>query len=105
MPTDVSAVIHSANYKPFRVDIFGRASQRYRSSPKGNRQVERAITADLLMIGVAREVVAMQPLGFLKSLDAPYVGTETLAKMDAHWKELKDERNSWSKGYEEDLYG
>jgi hypothetical protein len=67
-------------------------------------RVERAITDDLLMIGVAREVVAMEPLGFLKSLDAPYVGKETLAKMDAHWKELKDERNSWSKGYEGDLY-
>jgi hypothetical protein len=67
-------------------------------------QVERAITDDILMMGVAREVVAMQPLGFLKSLDAPYVDSGTLSKMDAHWDTLKNERNGWSKGYESDLY-
>jgi hypothetical protein len=67
-------------------------------------RVERAITDDILYIGVTREVVAMQPLGFLHGLDATYVTTEMIAKMDAHWDELKAERNSWSKGYENDLY-
>jgi hypothetical protein len=67
-------------------------------------RVERAITDDILFIGVARAVVGMQPLGFLKGLDAPYVTTETIAKMDAHWDELEAERNTWSKGYESDLY-
>ena len=67
-------------------------------------RVERAITDDVLFIGVAREVVAMQPLGALNALDAPYVTTEMIAKMDAHWDELKAERNSWSEGYENDLY-
>jgi hypothetical protein len=67
-------------------------------------RVERAITDDILFIQVGREVVAMQPLGFLNALDAPYVTTETIAKMDAHWDELKAERNTWSKGYEDDLY-
>lgn len=67
-------------------------------------RVERAITDDVLFIGVARDVVGMQPLGFLKGLDAPYVSTETIAKMDAHWDELEAERNTWSKGYENDLY-
>ena len=55
------------------------------------------------MMGVARDVVAMPPLGFLKSLDTPYVATEMLAKMDAHWDELKVERNNWGKDYEGDL--
>jgi hypothetical protein len=67
-------------------------------------RVERAITDDILFIGVAREVVAMQPLGFLHGLDAPYVTTEMIAKMNTHWDELKAERNTWSKGYEDDLY-
>lgn len=67
-------------------------------------RVERAITDDILFIGVAREVVAMQPLGFLNGTDAPYVNTETIAKMDAHWDELKAERNTWGKDYENDLY-
>ncbi len=56
------------------------------------------------MLGIARAVVAMQPLGFLTFLDTPYVETKTIAKMDAHWDELEAERNSWSKGYESDLY-
>jgi hypothetical protein len=67
-------------------------------------RVERAITDDILFIGVAREVVASEPLGFLNRLDSPYVTTEMIAKMDAHWDELKAERNTWSKGYENDLY-
>jgi len=67
-------------------------------------RVERAITDDILFIGVAREAVASEPLGFLNRLYAPYVTTEMIAKMDAHWDELKAERNTWSKGYENDLY-
>jgi len=67
-------------------------------------RVERAITDDILFIGVAREVVAMQPLGFLSALDEPYVTAETIAKMDAHWDELKAERETWSQGYDSDLY-
>ena len=67
-------------------------------------RVERAITDDILFIGVARDVAAMEPLGFLNALDAPYVTTQMIAKMDAHWDELKAERNTWSKGYENDLY-
>ncbi len=67
-------------------------------------RVERTITDDILFRGIARDVVAMQPLGFLSSLDAPYVTSEAVAKMDAHWDELASERNSWSNGYECDLY-
>lgn len=67
-------------------------------------RVERAITDDILFTGVARDVVPMQPLGFLNGLDSPYVTTESIAKMDAHWDELEVERNTWSKGYEADLY-
>jgi hypothetical protein len=67
-------------------------------------RVERAITDDILYIGVSRQVVAMQPLGFLHGLDAPYVPTEMIAKMNAHWDELEAERNTWSRGYEDDLY-
>lgn len=67
-------------------------------------RVERAVTDDILFIGVGRDVVPLQPLGFLNGLDAPYVATETIAKMDANWDELEAERNTWSKGYENDLY-
>ena len=85
-------------------ELFGSAPERYRTAQKAIVQVERAITDDILMLGIAREVVAMQPLGFLKFLHTPYVTAETLAKMDAHWGALKAERNSWSKGYEAALY-
>lgn len=67
-------------------------------------RVERAITDDILFIGVSREVVAMQPLGFLQGLDAPYVTAEMFAQMDALWNELKTDRNTWRGGYESDLY-
>jgi hypothetical protein len=67
-------------------------------------RVERAITDDILFIGVAREVVAMLPLGIFNALDAPYATAESIAKMNAHWDELEAERNTWSKGYESDLY-
>jgi hypothetical protein len=67
-------------------------------------RVERAITDDILFIGVGREVVAMRPLGFLNALDKVYVTSEMIPKMDEHWKQLKAERNSWSKGYEDELY-
>jgi hypothetical protein len=67
-------------------------------------RVERAITDDLLTMGVARNVVAMQPLGFLNGLDAPYVTPETITEMDKHWDALEAERNTWSHGYENELY-
>jgi hypothetical protein len=67
-------------------------------------RVERAITDDILAIGVGRDVVPLQPLGLLHALDAPYVTMESIKKMNAHWDELETERNTWSKGYENDLY-
>lgn len=67
-------------------------------------RVERAITDDILFIGTSREVVALQPLGFLNGLDAPYVTAEMIGKMDTHWDELKAVRNTWREGYESDLY-
>lgn len=67
-------------------------------------RVERFITDDILLMGVARDVVAMEPLGFLSMLDGPYVAPETIAKMRAHWDELTTERNSWANGYRDDLY-
>jgi hypothetical protein len=66
--------------------------------------VERAITDDILCIGVAREVVAMAPLGFLKGLDAVYAPTDAIADMEAYWEELKKDRNRWKDSYEAELY-
>ena len=67
-------------------------------------KVERAITDDILHIGIAREVVAMPPLGFLKGLDAVYVPKEAIDEMDAHWDELKKDRDKWGDAYEAELY-
>jgi hypothetical protein len=67
-------------------------------------KVERAITDDILCIGIAREVVAMPPLGFLKGLDVAYVPKEAIAEMDAHWDELKKDRNKWKDTYDAELY-
>jgi hypothetical protein len=66
--------------------------------------VERAITDDILYIGIAREVVPMTPLGFLKGLDKMYVPSEEITKMDAHWDELKEDRDKWKHSYEKTLY-
>jgi hypothetical protein len=66
--------------------------------------VERAITDDILYIGESRDVVAMQPLGFLKGLDAVYVPKEAIAEMDAHWDELEKDRNKWRNAYKAELY-
>lgn len=67
-------------------------------------RVERAITDDILFMGVMRDVVAMQPLGFLTGLDKVYLPAELLAGMDAHWDELKEDRNNWARGYESELF-
>lgn len=66
--------------------------------------VERAITDDILFMGIARDVVAMEPLGFLKGLDRVYVPTETISEMDAHWERLRKDRDSWRNAYEAELY-
>jgi hypothetical protein len=66
--------------------------------------VERAITDDILCMGIARDVVAMEPLGFLKGLDQVYVPTETISEMDAHWEQLRKDRDSWRNAYEAELY-
>jgi hypothetical protein len=58
-------------------------------------RAERAITDEFLFIGIARNVVPMTPLGFLKGLDTPYVTAESIAEMQKHWDELADERNNW----------
>ena len=67
-------------------------------------RIERAITDELLFIGIVRNVVPMTPLGFLKGLDHPYVQTEFKAKMEEHWKQLADERDEWLKSITNDLY-
>jgi hypothetical protein len=66
--------------------------------------VERAITDDILFVGISRDVVAMTPLGFLQGLDAAYAPKEVLVEMDAHWDELAKDRNKWRNAYEADLY-
>jgi len=66
-------------------------------------RVERAITDQLLFIGVARDVVPMPPLGLMQGLDSPYVSTDSIAKMQEHWDQLTDERNKWSVGIGDEL--
>jgi hypothetical protein len=66
--------------------------------------VERAITDDILFIGVARDVVAMTPLGFFKGLDAVYAPSEAVEEMQSQWDELERERNKWKDAYETELY-
>lgn len=66
-------------------------------------RVERAITDELLFMGVARDVVPMPPLGLFKGLDSPYVLADSLEKMQKHWDQLTDERNKWSTGIEKEL--
>jgi hypothetical protein len=67
-------------------------------------RVERAITDDILYIGVAREVVAMPPLGFLAGLDRAYAPSEVIAEMETRWAELVEHRNKWKDDYEAELY-
>lgn len=66
--------------------------------------VERAITNDILCMGVLRDVVPIEPLGFLKGLDRAYVLTETIPEMNARWEELRTDRDSWSDAYKAELY-
>jgi hypothetical protein len=66
-------------------------------------RVERAITDQLLFMGVARDVVPMPPLGLFKGLDSPYVLADSLAKMQEHWDQLAGERNKWSAGIDKEL--
>jgi len=66
-------------------------------------RVERAITDQLLFIGVARDVVPMPPLGLLKGLDSPYVFAESIVSMQEHWDQLADERNKWPRGIVDEL--
>jgi hypothetical protein len=61
-------------------------------------RVERAITDQLLFIGVARDVVPMPPLGLLKGLDSPHVSADSIASMHEHWDQLADERNKRPRG-------
>ncbi|HSS98451.1 MAG TPA: hypothetical protein VLK33_15550 [Terriglobales bacterium] len=66
--------------------------------------VERAITDELLFIGVVRNVVPSTPLGFLKGLDHPYAENEFLTKMQEHWEQLADERDKWLNTLTSELY-
>jgi hypothetical protein len=66
-------------------------------------RVERAITDQLLFIGVARDVVPMPPLGLFKGLDSPYVSADSIPRMYEHWDQLADERNKWPKGIRDEL--
>jgi hypothetical protein len=66
-------------------------------------RVERAITDQLLFIGVARDVVPMPPLGLLKGLESPYVSADSIASMQEHWDQLADERNKWPRGIGDEL--
>ena len=68
-------------------------------------RVERAITDELLYIGVARNVVPMPPLGLLKGLDDPYVTAESIPKMYERWDKLAAERDRWSQGTGDELIG
>src|SRR5664280_1956024 len=66
-------------------------------------RVERAITDQLLFIGVARDVVPMTPLGFLQGLDSPFVSADSIANMQKHWEQLANERNRWPSGISGEL--
>jgi len=66
-------------------------------------RVERAITDELLYIGVAREVVPRPPLGLLQGLDSPYVAAELIANMQEHWDQLSNERNNWPRGITDEM--
>lgn len=66
--------------------------------------VERAITDDILFIEVAREVVAMTPLGFFQGLDRVYAHPEAVGQMQSHWDQLEIDRNKWKNAYEAELY-
>ncbi len=74
------------------------------SAQRAILRVERAISDDILFIAIARDVVAMQPLGLLKSLDSPYVDTAMIEHMQHHWDQLTADRNRWKDGYREELY-
>jgi hypothetical protein len=66
-------------------------------------RVERAITDEILFIGIARNVVPMEPLGFLKNFDKPYALTSSIPKMQGMWNSLVAERNQWPVGLSKDL--
>lgn len=58
---------------------------------------ERAIADCLLSLGIAREVIGIQPLGIFSGLDAPYSTKAGQDQMHARWGELKMRRESWEK--------
>jgi len=66
-------------------------------------RVERAITDEILFVGIARGVVPSPVLGFYKGLDSPFASSASTEKMYSHWQELAGERNSWLKGIADEL--
>lgn len=66
-------------------------------------RVERAITDEILSIGVSRDVVPMPPLGLYKGLTNPYAPPESVDSMDKHWQDLSAERETWTNGILEEL--
>lgn len=68
-------------------------------------RAERAITDCLLSLGIAREVIGIQPLGIFSDLDIPYSTTAGQDKMHARWDELKAERETWKNNILQALVG
>jgi hypothetical protein len=66
-------------------------------------RVERALSDYILSIGVARDVVAIKPLGIFSGLDLPYATSGAQDSMHRRWDELQDERNSWRDGVWKEL--
>jgi type IV secretory pathway TrbD component len=66
-------------------------------------RVERAITDEILFIGVAREVVPMPPLGLFQKLQFPYSLEESIPDMEKMWDLLTEERNQWRYGISKEL--
>lgn len=70
-------------------------------------RVERALTDQILFIGVGRDVgrdvVPMAPLGLFKGLDNPYVLSDSIERMHQLWEQLSDDRNKWALGIADDL--
>jgi len=67
-------------------------------------RVARAITDDLLYVGIARNVVPMPPLGLLKGLELPYARVDAIAEMHEYWQKLAEDRDRWIDGIAAELH-
>jgi hypothetical protein len=66
-------------------------------------RVERAITDQILYVGVSRDVVPMPPLGLYAGLASPYAPPDSVGSMDRHWRDLSATRETWTNGILEEL--